>query len=69
MIKRYNQAVKELSKFEGEIAEAHKLDMEREERIKREKEARKLQKEADELKKKAAAAANKVQSPESKKSE
>ena len=69
MIKRYNQAVKELSKFEGKIAETHKTDMEREARIKREKAARKLEKEAEALKKKAAADAGKTQAAENKKSE
>ena len=37
MIKRYNEAVKALSTFEGEIAEAHRKDLEREARIQREK--------------------------------
>ena len=40
MIKRYNEAVKALSKFEGEIADAHAADVKREERIKREKAAK-----------------------------
>lgn len=38
MIKRYNEAVKTLSKFEGEIATAHAEDIKREERIRRKKE-------------------------------
>ncbi len=53
MIKRYNQAVKELSKFEGEISEAHKIDLEREERIRKEKAEKRLQQEAEKLKKEA----------------
>ena len=51
MIKRYNQAVKELSKFEGDIAMAHKIDMEREERIRKEKAEKRLKQEAEKLKK------------------
>ena len=38
MIKRYNEAVKTLSKFEGDIATAHAEDIKREERIRRKKE-------------------------------
>ncbi|MBR7145424.1 MAG: type II secretion system secretin GspD [Lentisphaeria bacterium] len=53
MIKRYNQAVKALSKFEGEISEAHKIDLEREERIRKEKEEKKRKAEAEKLKKEA----------------
>ena len=41
MIKRYNEAVKALSIFEGEIAKSHREDQEREARIKREKAAKK----------------------------
>ena len=62
MIKRYNEAVKALSKFEGEIADAHKADLKREERIRRskaekarEKADKEMKKEASELKKAAAA--------------
>lgn len=39
MIKRYNEAVKTLSKFEGQIAETHAADMDREERLRRERQA------------------------------
>ena len=53
MIKRYNQAVKALSKFEGEIAEAHKIDLEREERIRKEKAEKKLKQEAEKARKEA----------------
>ena len=56
MIKRYNEAVKELSRFEGDIARTHEEDMKREARIKREKAAEKQKKEAEALK--AAAADN-----------
>ena len=59
MIKRYNEAVKELSRFEGDIARTHQEDMKREERIKREKAAEKQKKEAEALKAKAAAEAEK----------
>jgi len=38
MIKRYNEAVKTLSIFEGELAEQHEADLKREARIKRERE-------------------------------
>ena len=55
MIKRYNQAVKALSKFEGDIAEAHKIDLDREARIKKEKAEKKLKAEAEKLKKAAEA--------------
>ncbi len=44
MIKRYNEAVKSLSKFEGEIADAHAEDLRREERIRRERAARTAEK-------------------------
>jgi len=47
MIKRYNEAVKALSVFEGEIADAHKADMEREERIRKEKAAEKAKRDAE----------------------
>ena len=56
MIKRYNEAVKELSRFEGDIARTHEEDMKREARIKREKAAEKLkEKQAAEAEKKNAA--------------
>ena len=55
MIKRYNDAVKELSRFEGDIARTHEEDMKREARIKREKE----KKAAEKLKEKQAAEAEK----------
>ena len=38
MIKRYNEAVKTLSIFEGKLAEQHEADLKREERIRRERE-------------------------------
>ncbi len=41
MIKRYNDAVKALSKFEGDIDEAHRKDLEREARIKAQNKAAK----------------------------
>ena len=49
MIKRYNDAVKALSKFEGEIARNHIEDLKREERIRQEKleKLKKLQEAAD----------------------
>ncbi|MBE6367291.1 MAG: type II secretion system protein GspD [Lentisphaerae bacterium] len=53
MVKRYNEAVKSLSKFEGEIAEAHAEDLIREARIRLEKAEKKARKDAEKAAEKA----------------